>query len=214
MLCHCCYRLVPRGTVIHDMFDEKKKTLVDYPQLIRPGSLDREVFGNIYTDNVEERDNYQMCESALLADPSYMFVLDWNNVQYDCYTMKGTVECRKVPEHTPYRVYENFVLNIDDYAPVGVEVTDYAQLRFSCGSIFRIAYANGVIHTALGRFKLPEDICSRLRKWRPDYKLYKTIRDVQNEYFGYLFLDTSYGLLSVDAHGNLEILEVPYGDTI
>lgn len=210
MQCHCCYRLVPSGTVIHDMFDETKKTLVSYPELIIPGSLDNEQFGNIYNPYTYERDNYQMCESALLADKLYMFVLDWNNCQYDCYTIDGRVEFRQVPDYAPYMTVEKLVLNIDDYAPCGVEVTEYSQLRFSSGSIFRIAYANGVIHTAKGRFRLSESMCNRLRKWRPDYKLYKIIRDT-DEYFGYLFLDTGYGLLSVTPEGELAIREVPYG---
>ncbi len=213
MYSQCCYRLVPFGTVIHDRFDWNKKTLVGYPNLIIPGSLANEQFGNVWQEHHEilEKDNYQMCEAALLADKSYMLCVDWNNVQYDCYTMSGTVECRRVPEHTPYRTYTKYALDLDRYAPVGVEVTDYSQLRFSSGTIYRIAYADGIIHTALGRFKLDKEICNRLRKWRPDYKLYKLIREPNNNMFGYLFLDTGYGLLTVDGNGNLEIQEVPYG---
>lgn len=216
MFSHCCYRLVPNGTVIHDKIDWQTRTLMDYPKLLRPGALKDEKFGNIFVlnHNREERDNYQMCESALLSDKSYMLCIDWNNVQYDCYTMKGTVECRRVPEHIPYVTYDHFALDIDDYAAVGVEVTEYAQLRFSCGSVFRIAYANGVIHTSYGRFTLSPELCDRLRKWRPDYTYYKLIRDPENDLIGYLFLDTGYAFLSVNGDGELSIKEVPYGNKI
>ena len=214
MRVQCCYRLSPMGSVIHDLFDTSTKDLVKNKHLLVHNALrDEKFFPEEYT-KCELKDDHQMVEAALLSSPDYVFCLEWSNRQYDCYTLSGRCDCKKVPEEEPYVNYSRMVLDISDYADCGVEVTEYVQLRYGIRSIFRIVCYGGYIYCAKGTFKLSDSIYSRLREFRPDYSIYKQLRD-GSQYFGYLFLDTAYGLLSQDIKtGELIITEVPYGNKI
>lgn len=211
MRVECCYRLSPHGSVIHDQLDTDTRKLIRNPEILVEGCFNDEVFdAKSYSEELM-RDTFAMCEAALLSDKAYVFCKDWNNKQYDCCSKTGVVDCKKVPEDDPYVRYYKYVINIDEYSECGVETTEFVQLRYSTPSIFRIVCKDGFIYTAHGKFKLPKEQYDRLRVFRPDYQIYKLIRD-DFEYFGYLFFDTSYGLLKRDpTTGELIVEEVPYG---
>ena len=213
MLVDCCFRLGPYGSVIHTKYDSLSKKFIEYNDLFEPHCFDNmEVRDTFYEQNKYILiDMYRMTEAALLSDPQYVVAIDHNLGEIRCALQEGLVDVKKTPEDASYVTYRQRVLNTKDFSWCGVEQTVYTQLRFQNRVPFRIACKDGYIYTSRGRFYLEYDVWHRLRNFTNDYKLFKKIRDSE-DYFGYLFMDTGYALMSLDINNKLILTEVPYGD--
>lgn len=214
MKVQCCFRLSTNGSVIHDTFDSITCRMTHYNDLFIKDNLKNiKNLERAYQDG-EHHDDYAMTEAALLSDPNYVCCIESLNHQYDCFTKTGLVECKYTPEDKPYQQYENFILDIGRFYEVGVEITEYNQLRYTSTTPYRLLMDDAYLYTSIGRFEIPDEYLTRICGFRPDYKLYKSIRDGDQKgypWFGWVFLDTAYGLIAND-RGTLKIREVPYGN--
>lgn len=211
MLVQGCFRLTAHGSVIHDKYDTDKHEFVNYKNIV----VSRNMTNNIYyAKNYLEvhSDFYAMCEAALLSDPRYRLCVEWNNLQYNCFTDTGICDCKKTPEAEPYNTYDCFAIDCDGYAECGIEVTEYVQIRYTSRYPYRIVYKDGLIYTSKGKFTLPSEIEVKLAGYTPNIAPYKIIRET-NEYFGWLYLTD--GLCFLKKFGDKLITkEVPYGNKI
>jgi hypothetical protein len=209
MLVDGCFRLSQHGSVIHDKYDTDKYKFIHYKEIVIGENMHDNIY---YPKNYLDvhTDFYAMCEAALLADPRYRLSIEWNNLQFNCYTDTGVCDCRRVPEEEPYNTFNCIAINCDGYAECGVEVTEYCQLRFTSKYPYRIVYKDGYIYSSKGKFKLPREIEAKLTGYIPNIAPYKIIRE-SDEYFGWLYLKDGLAFLSLFGD-KISFKEVPYGN--
>lgn len=205
MLAEACVRVIPNGSILHDRYDTDSRDLV---QMYRRTNLNRVVPEYKYNPFDYEKhkiDWFRGVESALLSCVEYALVFVGPTNHYHCYRFDGGLDVKKVPDIEPYVTSDGPGVRLTTFQACGVEVTEFNQLRYTA-NIFKIAYDIEKIYTSKGVFDLPIS-ADRIKPWTKDFSVYKDIRDSQ-AWFGYIFIDTGYLLLGIDAKGNLMTREV------
>lgn len=155
---------------------------------------------------VEDAPLIGSCEALLHRERNSYMCLDVLGRYYACYgynndyyLYEGLNDLPQCIKHSGVGIPE-----CDSYC--GIELTDVVQVRYVT-YIYRIIIFGDLLVTSRGFFKCT--FTDRLQPFRSDLKPYIDLRR-QNKYFGYVFLDTGYGLLEELPNGELNVVEVPY----
>lgn len=148
MKVHCCYRLIPKGEVIHTMYDDDTGVVEGLPKDwldIRDMWLPEYSRRNYY-DCKYEFD--KMCETVLLSNDAYAFVIENNNVGYYILQFDGIRRFVRSSISTEDSTNACVIPGSENYASIGFRCTRQRQVRASAG-IYRLTLnlSNGLIYT-------------------------------------------------------------------
>lgn len=145
---HCCYRLIPKGEVIHTMYDDDTGVVSGLP-------ADWLDIGNLCLPDYSRRNYNQckyefdkMCETVLLSNDAYAFVIENNNIGYYVLQFDGIKRFVRSSISTEDSTTACVIPGSENYASIGFRCTKQRQVRASAG-VYRLTLSlnTGLVHT-------------------------------------------------------------------
>lgn len=171
----CCYRLIPKGEIIHSTYDTETCSIIGIPRLWFPdyelklGGYDP----SRYHDDSEDFGN--ACEVILTSNDNYAIVVESNKFGFYAYGFDGSRSFLTGPYDNYYDILEWHMPDCSKFEFIGYRRTQYRQYQYMPG-LFRMTYYmyDGLIYTNDGALQPQFDILS-LNTPRTDYAGYKTV---------------------------------------
>lgn len=170
---HCCYRLIPKGEVVHTKYDTDTHTVAGLPD-------DWFDVSNLCLPEYSRR-NYEnckyefdkMCETVLLSSDAYALVIENNNIGYYVLQFDGIKRFVRSSISDEDSESACVIPGSENYCSIGFRRTKQLQVRTSSG-VYRLVLnkRTGLVHTNDGVLK-PEFDLSRLSPLSKKYEGYK-----------------------------------------
>ena len=204
MLVECCYRLIPKGEVIHTKLDPDKREIFGMPD----GFMNiKDIYLPIYnTVNYMGKDGdlAPMCEAVLLSRDEFAVVIEDNAIGFFALEWNGFLRFLETPTDMLERGHDSYIPHPNLFKEIGYRVTRMTQYRSSSGIYRMTASEDGSkVYTDDGVLTPLFDV-NQLSEISYNYKGYKDC--VANGHYGVVYYGDEYRF--VDITPNKELILV------